>query len=735
MIIVIKGLQLQMTDATPSESLTGNIERITFHSEETGFCVLRIKVTGVRKTVALVGKAMCVHEGEYIKAVGQWKLNKKHGQQFQAEELTIVPPNTMEGIKKYLASGLIKGIGEHFANKLVKAFGVEVFEVIENHPQRLKKLPGIGKKRTEQILKSFKEQKAIRNIMVFLQSYGVGTGRAVRIYKTYGDSAIEKVKENPYRLSQDVYGIGFKLADELAQRLGIPKEALIRAQAGVRYVLQKFSAEGHCGVRYKNLIHQANKLLDIPGDIIAKAIQSEIQEKRLAEDTMDEEKCIFLMSLYYAEKDIANQLKKLQLGELPWGNVASDKAIPWVETKTKLRLSESQRKAIETVLKNKVSIITGGPGVGKTTIVNSILKIVKAKGMSVSLCAPTGRAAKRLSETTGFGAKTIHRLLEYSPQEHAFKCNGFNPLNIDFLVIDETSMLDIPLMFYLIKAIPDHAACLFVGDVDQLPSVGPGSFLKDCIDSKKIACVFLTEIFRQASDSNIIINAHRINEGEMPIVSTHEKSTSDFYLIEEEDPEEIQKKLIHVVTSRIPKRFGFNPIDDIQVLTPMHRSGLGAQALNIALQEKLNGKAEPKIQRFGYTFAPGDKVIQNVNDYDKEVFNGDIGVIRSIDLQEQLLQIKFDDRLVPYEFSDLDKISLAYAISIHKSQGSEYPAVVIPLATQHYIMLARNLLYTGVTRGKKLVILMGQAKAIKIAVKNAKSKHRLTKLKEWLSNE
>src|SRR3989339_3478 len=367
------------------EKITGSIERITFHSEETGFCVLRIKMLGVSKPITLVGKALNLHEGETVQAAGQWKLNKKHGQQFEAEELTLVQPNTIAGIKKYLSSGLIKGIGDHFANVLVKAFGEQVFEIIEQHPQRLKKLPGIGKKRMAQILKSFQEQKSIRSIMVFLQSHGVSTGRAVRIYKTYGDTAIEKVKENPYRLSQEVYGIGFKLADELAQRLGISKDSLIRAQAGIHYVLQKFSEEGHCGIRYKNLIYQANKLLEISGDIIAKAIQIETQEKRLAEDTIGEDKCIFLMSLYHAEKDIAQQLKKLQWGEPVWGTIDAEKAIPWVETKTKLQLSSSQKEAVKTVLKNKVSVITGGPGVGKTTIVNSIIKIVKAKGVNVGL--------------------------------------------------------------------------------------------------------------------------------------------------------------------------------------------------------------------------------------------------------------------------------------------------------------------------------------------------------------
>lgn len=707
--------------------MSGSIERVTFHSEASGFCVLRVKVKGNRDPVTVIGSAASVSAGEFIECQGAWINDRQHGLQFKAKELKVVPPTTLEGIEKYLGSGMVKGIGPHFAKKLVKAFGADVFDVIEQTPERLLELPGIGKKRQERVTSAWSEQKAIREIMVFLQSHGVGTSRSVRIYKTYGDEAIAKVQENPYRLALDIHGIGFKTADTLAQKLGIGMQSLIRAQAGVRHVLQEWSGEGHCAAFRDKLVEMAVKLLEIPADIIEQAIGEELTEENLVSEIIGGQEALFLTPLYRAEVGCASNLLRLRQGALPWGEIDTAKAVPWVEEKTGLALSDSQKNAIGQVLNSKVSVITGGPGVGKTTLVNSILKILRAKRIKIALCAPTGRAAKRLAESTGLEARTVHRLLEFEPQAFAFKHNDDNPLDIDLLVIDEASMMDVVLMNQLLKAIPTHAALLVVGDVDQLPSVGPGAVLADIIDSGQITTVRLTEIFRQAATSKIIVNAHKINQGQVPQAEKAD-TLSDFYCLPAETPEEVFAKLIQVVTERIPKRFGLDPVNDIQVLTPMNRGGLGARSLNVELQARLNGDSEPKISQYGSTYAPGDKVIQNVNNYDKDVFNGDIGRILSIDQEESRLSIRFDDRDVDYEFSELDEIALAYATSIHKSQGSEYPVVVMPLAMQHYTLLERNLVYTGVTRGKQLVVIITQPKALGMAVRTQKSGRRVTNL-------
>jgi exodeoxyribonuclease V alpha subunit len=712
---------------TPNERLAGSVERVTFHSEESGFCVLRAKVRGHRELVTVIGSAASITPGEYIECVGIWTNDRTHGLQFKANQLKVVPPSTLEGIEKYLGSGMVKGIGPHFAKVLVKAFKENVFTVIETEPEKLLTLPGIGKKRMEKVTSAWSEQKMIREIMVFLQSHGIGTGRAVRIYKTYGEESIIKVTENPYRLALDIHGIGFKTADVLAKNLGIAPDSLIRAQAGVRHVLQEIADDGHCAAPWDTLVDEASKLLEIASSIVEEGIHSEIAEENLIHEDIDGKPCLFLTPLHRAEAGTATSILRLLKGTPPWGIIDADRAIPWVESKTGLTLSDSQREAVRLSLSSKMVVITGGPGVGKTTLVNSILLTIRAKHMEVTLCAPTGRAAKRLSESTGIEAKTIHRLLEFDPKSFGFKRNKDNQLETDLVVIDESSMVDIALMNKLLAAVPSSAALMIVGDVDQLPSVGPGSVLSDIIDSGKVPTVRLTEIFRQAATSRIIVNAHRINKGEMPL-KAESTELSDFYFIPANTPEEIHDKLLQVVTERIPKRFGFHPVRDVQVLTPMNRGGLGSHSLNAELQKALNEQAEPKVTRFGTTFAPGDKVIQTVNNYDKEVFNGDIGQITEIDVEEGLLQVDYDGRSVEYEFGELDEVSLAYATSIHKSQGSEYPAVVIPLAMQHYTLLERNLIYTAVTRGKKLVTIIGQPKALAMAVKNRKSNKRLTKL-------
>jgi len=719
---------------TQSECLDGAVERVTFHSEESGFCVLRVKVHGQRELVTVVGSTVTVTAGEYIECEGTWVNDYRHGLQFKALNLRVIPPSTLDGIEKYLSSGMVKGIGPHFARKLVGAFGERVFDVIEDDPDQLLTLAGIGPKRKERVTRAWAKQKVIREIMIFLQSHGVGPARAVRIYKTYGDAAVEQVKENPYRLALDIRGIGFKIADAIAHRLGVPHDSPIRAQAGVRHVLQEITADGHCAAHRKQLADSASKLLEIPAAVIEQAIAAELEEENLVAEEIEGQAALFLTPMQRAEQGIAMGLHRLQRSPPIWSQTdLQEGAIPWMERQTGLELSDSQRAAVAAAIKGKVTIITGGPGVGKTTVVNSILRILQANGVSVCLCAPTGRAAKRLTESTGTEAKTIHRLLEFDPWIMGFRRNQYATLTTDLVVVDEVSMVDLVLMNQLLRAIPNHAAVLLVGDVDQLPSVGPGSVLADMISSGVVPTVRLTEIFRQAAQSRIVVNAHWINQGRMPERPDSQGSGSDFYRIDCATPELIHDRLLQVTTERIPRRFGLDPVADIQVLTPMNQGSLGTRSLNLELQQHLNTDANPRITRFGWTYALGDKVIQTVNNYDKEVFNGDIGRIRRIDEEEGFVTIEYDNsRQVEYELGELDEISLAYATTIHKSQGSEYPAVVIPLATQHYMLLERNLLYTAVTRGKRLVVLIAQTRALGMAVKRELSVKRLTRLRQRL---
>ena len=715
------------------EPLSGLVERVTFHSADTGFCVLRVKVRGHRELVTVLGSAASIQPGEFIQASGRWDNHREHGMQFRTTFLKVMPPSSLDGIEKYLGSGMIKGIGPHFAKKLVKAFGEEVFDVIENAPKRLRTLDGIGPKRVERITAGWADQKAIREIMVFLQSHGVGTSRAVRIYKTYSADAIPLVSENPYRLARDIKGIGFLTADQIAEKLGIEKTAMIRARAGIAYTLTEAVSEGHCGLPVDDLMPRAEKLLEIPADILREALQQELLDDTVVADTISERRCIFLGHLWHAEKVVAERLHALAMGRSPWPDIDTGKAIPWVEQQLGVTLAQSQREAVKMAVSSKNMVITGGPGVGKTTLVNAILRILVVKGVSVALAAPTGRAAKRLSESTGMEAKTIHRLLEVDPRHGGFKRDLDNPLDCDLLVVDETSMVDVPLMAALMKALPNRAALIAVGDVDQLPSVGPGQVLADIIESGAVPVARLTEIFRQAAESQIVTNAHRVNSGAMPNLDVTRRDTSDFYFVEAHDPEDGVSKIVEIVKHRLPKRFGFDPIKDIQVLCPMNRGGLGARALNVDLQKALNPPVdEVCIERFGFTYRVGDKVMQTDNDYDKDVFNGDVGYVRRIDPDAQELVIEFDAKPVEYQFGELDEVALAYAVSIHKSQGSEYPAVVIPMMMQHYMMLRRNLLYTGITRGRKLVVVVGQKQAVGIAVKGKVETRRWSKLAEWM---
>ena len=721
----------QESPSSEREVLAGAVERVTFHSEESGFCVLRIKARGHRELVTVVGHAAAVAAGEWITASGEWVNDRTFGPQFRSRFLKATAPTSTEGIERYLGSGMIRGIGPVYAKKLVRAFGDHVFDIIETDPERLREVDGIGPVRAERITAAWAEQKAVREIMMFLHGHGVGTARAVRIFKTYGADAVQVMSENPYRLARDIRGIGFKTADAIAMRLGIEKTAMIRIRAGVAHALTKAMDDGHCGLPAAELLPLAAGLLEAPEDLVRAAIDEELAAGSVVADRVGDTPCVFLAGLHRAEHGIAGRLCRIVAGTLPWPRIDPDKALPWIEQHTGLTLAKSQSAAIRLALSSKVLVITGGPGVGKTTIVNAILRILAAKGASLLLCAPTGRAARRMTETSGFEARTIHRLLEVDPMSGGFRRDADNPVDCHLLVVDEASMVDVLLMHALLKAVPDRAALLIVGDIDQLPSVGPGQVLADVIASGAIPVVRLTEVFRQAAMSRIIVNAHRINEGITPDLDKP-GGESDFYFVPAHDPETAVLRIIELVRTRIPRRFGLDPIRDIQVLCPMNRGGVGARSLNIELQSALNPAGERKVERFGWTFAPGDKVMQIENDYDKEVYNGDIGRIDDVDPDVGEITARFDDRVVTYGFGELDTLVPAYATTIHKSQGSEYPAVVIPLMTQHYVMLQRNLLYTGVTRGRRLVVLVGQRKAVAIAVKAASGRRRWSKLREWM---
>lgn len=709
-------------------SVTGLIERVTFHNEETGFCVVRVQVDGRRDLVTVVGRASSINAGEWLTAEGSWIQDRDHGTQLKAELLQTSAPTSREGIEKYLASGLIKGIGPVYAKKLVEKFGEGVFDIIDRESVRLEQVRGIGAERRRTIRTAWAEQKIVREIMVFLHSNGVSTSRAVRIYKTYGDEAVEKVRANPYLLARDISGIGFKTADDIARKLGIPEDSILRARAGLSHALSEAGGNGHCALPKDVLLKNAVDLLAMDALILQRALSEMLAEGELEEDGITGEDLIFLPPIRRAEVEVASRLARLARGKAEYPEIDAGKAIAWLKEKKSIDLAPSQAEALRQALCSRVLVITGGPGVGKTTLVNSILTLLRAKQVKCLLCAPTGRAAKRLSESTGLEAKTIHRLLEY--QNSGFSRNASNPLDCDLLVADETSMMDVQLMSKLLQALSARAHLILVGDVDQLPSVGSGAVLGDIIRSGAVPVVRLTEIFRQASSSRIIVNAHRINSGAMP----ESEKNSDFFFIDREEPESVPATILELVAERIPKKWKLDPRRDIQVLCPMNRGSLGTAQMNRTLQERLNPKrnGDPSVEKFGWEFRVRDKVIQTRNNYDKEVFNGDIGEILKIDDFEREVLIGFDGREVVYDFNELDEVSLAYAITIHKSQGSEFPVVVMPLAMQQYLLLQRNLVYTGITRGRRLVVLVGQKKALQTAVRNVSAVRRYTALEKRL---
>ena len=710
------------------ETLEGTIDRITYQNTENGYTVARFQICDEQSSVTVVGKLLDIRKGERLILKGQWVKHNKFGRQFEIKSYDVRPPATKEGIKNFLSSGLIKGIGPVTAGRIVDRFGLKTLEIIEKNPEKLISVNGISRNKLEVIKVAWLEHQHITDIMVFLQGYGISTTQAVKIYKTYGESSIEKVKKNPYQLSKDIFGIGFKTADDIAQKIGIDPHDKFRIQAGIIHCITSYADNGHCFMPVEELIKEIKKLINVNDELC----RAQIDVLTKSKDLINENERLFLPFYYYAELDVMDYLGSIMFGAQD--TLSNLKDIQWDTELEKhssafsIDLTDQQKNAIRTALSEKVCVITGGPGTGKSTITRIIVAMLNAHGKKISLAAPTGRAAKRLSEATGEEAKTIHRLLEYSPMEGGgFKKGIDNPLETDMVVIDETSMIDVLLMSHLVSAIKPDSHLLLIGDVDQLPSVGAGNVLRDVIACGQIPTIILDTIFRQSEDSFIIVNAHQINSVKMPVFSEESK---DFFIFKENEPTKVAEWVMDVVKNRIPKKFGFDSHNDIQVLSPMYKGDAGVTNLNVLLQGLLNSPNPQKVElpQRSRVFREGDRVMQIRNDYDKLIFNGDIGTINSIDLDEQQFVINFEGRDVIYDFSQLDELVHAYAITIHKSQGSEFPVVVIPLVTAHYLLLQRNLIYTAVTRARELVVIVGNKKALAMAVKNDRIRLRNTTL-------
>lgn len=702
--------------------LRGIVDRITFQNEENGYTVARLQVEGQRgEPVTIVGETLSMNPGETVELDGEWMSHKQYGQQFKIASYQTVYPSSVEGMRRYLGSGLIKGVGPVTAKRIVSHFGADALTVIENEPKRLCEVEGLGPKRADLIVKAWREQREIHNVMLFLQSHSVGTGYAVKIWKKYGQQAVSLIRDNPYRLAVDVWGIGFLTADRIAQKMGIPTHSDKRIKAGILHVLNEAADKsGDVYLPEEALIQTGAETLDVPVEAIAPCIgQLHCEESLIVEDGR-----VYIPALYYAEKGAAtrcfqlSQVQRIELGNIP-------EEIAAIEQRDGVSFAPMQKKALEKALSHNLLVLTGGPGTGKTTTIKGLIALLEARNKRIALCAPTGRAAKRMSEATGREAKTIHRLLKYSPKENAFEKNFENPLEVDALIVDEISMVDAFLINSLLRAVPISASVVLVGDTDQLPSVGPGNVLKDIIASGIVEVVALNEIFRQAQTSRIITNAHAINAGQIPDIRN--ARDSDFFFIEAEDPAQVVETLSGLCASRLPRTYALDPVEDIQVLAPMYRGETGANNLNRVLQDLLNPKGQ-ELTRAGTRFRVGDKVMQVRNNYDKDVFNGDLGRVLAIDDVEQVVTVRFQERTASYEFAELDELVLAYAVSVHKSQGAEYRAVVMPLTTQHYVMLQRNLLYTAITRARELVVLVGTKKALAMAVNNNQVSQRHTTL-------
>ena len=716
----------------PATTLEGILERVSFINEENAWSVVKLVVPGKVDLVTAVGNLLGVQPGESLRLSGRWTVDRKFGEQFKVDSYVAVKPATLVGIEKYLGSGLVRGIGKVIAARLVEKFGLTTLEVIDHEAGRLTEVEGIGPIRQKRIAAAWVEQRHIQDVMVFLQAHGVSTTYAVRVYKTYRDRAIAIVKENPYRLALDIWGIGFKTADKIAAHLGISPMSPQRAVAGLLHVLGEASDEGHVFLPREQLLESGAALLEIDRPILEQAVEDLVAEEKVVVAPLlgGTGVVVYLKSLHIAETGSAALLRNLLSVSAKAIAIDVEKAIGWFEGTQHLTLAEEQREAVRKAITGKVLVITGGPGTGKTTLVNGIIRILEKKGRRILLAAPTGRAAKRLTQTTGCVAKTLHRLLEFDPKGQAFQRNRDKPLEADLIIVDEASMLDAVLAYSLLKAVPPQCQLVLVGDVDQLPSVGPGSVLQEIIVSGVVDVVRLAHIFRQAEESQIVVNAHRVNRGQLPVLEST-AANPDFFFIEKEEPEAVLATLKHLIKERIPKRFGFDPLDAVQVLTPMHRGLLGAASLNTELQALLNPKG-PSLVRGSRLFRAGDKVMQIRNNYELDVFNGDIGRVEAVDEADRSLKVVIDGRSITYDSSELDELVLAYACSIHKAQGSEYPCVVIPLHTQHFVMLQRNLLYTGITRGRRLVVVVGTRRALAIAVKNAKLDDRWTMLGQLL---
>ncbi|MEW5722140.1 MAG: ATP-dependent RecD-like DNA helicase [Thermodesulfobacteriota bacterium] len=716
------------------ETLEGMIERVTYFNEETGFAVAKVKAPSRREPVTVVGRLMSPAPGETLVMEGRWSVHPRYGEEFRIERCRVAAPASVLGIRKYLASGLIKGIGPVMAGRLVDRFGRDTLAVIENEPERLLEVEGLGQKRLEMIKRAWDDQRETRAVMIFLQEHGVSPGFAAKIYKKYGDRSVELVRENPYRLARDITGIGFLSADRIAGALGYAPDSPDRAAAGVLHVLGQTTEEGHVFFPYEALVARSSEMLGVDRELVVKALAGLAAEGALVTEDLNEDlerfrrnnKAVYLSALHSAETGTARRLKALLSSPPGHRPIDAAKAATWVQGELNLRLADRQVEAVRRAGGEKVLVITGGPGTGKTTIIRAVLAIFSRITDRLLLAAPTGRAAKRLGEATGFEARTIHRLLEYNPRG-GFERHEGRPLEGDLLVVDEASMMDVFLMHQLLRAVPGPARLILVGDVDQLPSVGPGNVLGDVIASGAAPVVRLTEVFRQAGESSIIASAHRINQGRLPVLRPAADRLEDFYFLERPEPEEAVKVILELVTERIPRRFGFDPFEDIQVLSPMHRGAAGTGNLNLELQKALNPSAEG-LARGAHHFAPGDKVMQVRNNYEKEVFNGDIGRLTRLDRERGEAVITYDGRPVAYDFTELDEIVLAYAVSVHKAQGSEYPAVVLPVLGQHHVMMQRNLIYTAVTRGRRLVVLVGSRKALAGAVANDEVRRRYTQL-------